>query len=209
MLIRAETLEAIRSGEVTLQFRRWKRPGVKAGGVLRTRLGLVAIGAITPVAPDDITEDDARSAGYADRAEALGWLGSRDGTLVRIEVSWHGADPRLALRTAELDDAAIAAVVAELDALDARAEIGPWTARAMELIAANPGRLAEKLAHEAGLERVPFKSRIRTLKAMGLTESLKVGYRLSPRGRTVHRARTGRADYPEPADASPPRRGSS
>jgi hypothetical protein len=31
----------------------------------------------------------------------------------------------------------------------------------------------------------PFKRRVRQLKELGLTESLEVGYRLSPRGRTV------------------------
>ena len=39
------------------------------------------------------------------------------------------------------------------------------------------------LADEAGQERFSFKTRVRRLKALGLTESLPVGYRLSPRGR--------------------------
>ena len=34
-----------------------------------------------------------------------------------------------------------------------------------------------------GRERLPFKADVRKLKALGLTESLEVGYRLSPRGR--------------------------
>ena len=37
-------------------------------------------------------------------------------------------------------------------------------------------------ADEAGEERFYYKSRVRRLKALGLTESLAVGYRLSPRG---------------------------
>lgn len=32
-----------------------------------------------------------------------------------------------------------------------------------------------------GQERTPFKRRVRRLKELGLTESLRVGYRLSPR----------------------------
>ena len=32
------------------------------------------------------------------------------------------------------------------------------------------------------MERLRFKERVRRLKALGLTESLEVGYRLSPRG---------------------------
>jgi hypothetical protein len=39
------------------------------------------------------------------------------------------------------------------------------------------------LAEAAGQERLAFKTRVRRLKALGLTESLEVGYRLSPRGR--------------------------
>ena len=47
-----------------------------------------------------------------------------------------------------------------------------------------PGRLlgATVLAEELGRELRPMKADIRRLKALGLTESLRVGYRLSPRG---------------------------
>ena len=41
---------------------------------------------------------------------------------------------------------------------------------------------AGDLADELGLERLAFKTDVRKLKALGLTESLPVGYRLSPRG---------------------------
>jgi hypothetical protein len=36
-----------------------------------------------------------------------------------------------------------------------------------------------------GREKHPFKLDVRKLKELGLTESLEVGYRLSPRGRAV------------------------
>jgi hypothetical protein len=39
-----------------------------------------------------------------------------------------------------------------------------------------------------GRETKPFKADVRKLKELGLTESLEVGYRLSPRGKTVTRA---------------------
>jgi predicted DNA-binding transcriptional regulator YafY len=41
---------------------------------------------------------------------------------------------------------------------------------------------AAELAAELGLETQPFKRDVRKLKELGLTESLEVGYRLSPRG---------------------------
>ena len=55
----------------------------------------------------------------------------------------------------------------------------------LELIRDNPGMLAADLAVRRGRERLDFKADVRKLKALGLTESLRVGYRLSPRGRAV------------------------
>jgi hypothetical protein len=50
------------------------------------------------------------------------------------------------------------------------------------------GDIAEKL----GRERDPFKLDVRKLKNLGLTLSLEVGYRLSPRGEAyVRRTRRG------------------
>ena len=51
MLFRADDLAAIAAGEITLAFRRWKRPTVKSGGTLATRPGLLAIEAVDPVEP--------------------------------------------------------------------------------------------------------------------------------------------------------------
>ncbi|MBR0666931.1 hypothetical protein GXW71_21400, partial [Roseomonas hellenica] len=50
-------------------------------------------------------------------------------------------------------------------------------------IAAAPGRRAPDLAARLGWPAAPFKIAVRHLKALGLTESLDVGYRLSARGR--------------------------
>jgi hypothetical protein len=46
-----------------------------------------------------------------------------------------------------------------------------------------PGVVSTDLAAQAGQERRAYKMRVRRLKALGLTESLERGYRLSPRGR--------------------------
>ena len=50
------------------------------------------------------------------------------------------------------------------------------------LIAERPGVRAGDLADDLGMERLAFKADVRKLKGLGLTESLEVGYRLSPRG---------------------------
>jgi hypothetical protein len=51
------------------------------------------------------------------------------------------------------------------------------------LIAARPDVRAPDLAASFGLETAVFKRDVRKLKALGLTLSEPVGYRLSPRGR--------------------------
>jgi hypothetical protein len=50
------------------------------------------------------------------------------------------------------------------------------------MIAEAPGVRAPDLAARVGEEVPRFKRRVRRLKALGLTESLRIGYRLSPRG---------------------------
>jgi len=92
MLIKREVLEAIRRGEVTLQFRRWTRPSVRPGGTLKTRLGLLQIGRMDEMSPDDVSEADARRAGFKDIADFRAWLATmKQGPLFhRIEVGWPG-----------------------------------------------------------------------------------------------------------------------
>jgi hypothetical protein len=57
-----------------------------------------------------------------------------------------------------------------------------WAIPTLELIDRHPGTVSTELADALGFERLRFKERVRRLKALGLTESLAVGYRLSPRG---------------------------
>jgi hypothetical protein len=95
LLIKREVLEAIRRGEISLQFRRWSRPTVKPGGTLRTRIGLLRIGRITDMDPEDVPLADARRAGFADLDDFRRWLGTmKQGSLFqRIEVSYLGEPP--------------------------------------------------------------------------------------------------------------------
>lgn len=92
MLLKLELLEAIKAGKVDLVFRRWSRPSVKAGGTLKTKVGLLRIGAITDMDPDDVTEADARRAGFRDVADFRKWLDTmKPGHLFqRIEVGYLG-----------------------------------------------------------------------------------------------------------------------
>ncbi|ODT78769.1 MAG: hypothetical protein ABS76_22975 [Pelagibacterium sp. SCN 64-44] len=94
MLLKRELLEEIKAGKVDLVFRRWNRQTVKAGGTLKTKLGLLSIGAITDMSPEDVTEADARRAGFKDVADFRRWLDTmKQGSLFqRIEVRFADAD---------------------------------------------------------------------------------------------------------------------
>ena len=90
MLLKLELLEQIKAGQVDLVFRRWSRPSVKAGGTLKTKLGVMAIGAIEDMDPADVTDADARRAGFKDVADFRKWLDTmKPGHLFqRIEVGF-------------------------------------------------------------------------------------------------------------------------
>ena len=79
----------------------------------------------------------------------------------------------------------VAAIVARLERLDRASSSGPWTRTTLDLIDRNPERRAPDLAAKVGRETAAFKTDVRKLKELGLTESLAIGYRLSPRGEVV------------------------
>ena len=173
MLFPRRVWPGLADGTVTVAFRRWQRPSVKAGGTLQSPGGLLSIEELTAIGVDDITDEDARAAGYGDREDVLADL-RPDGTLYRVRFRRIGDDPRVALRRSRPDDALLAAV-GRL----------PWAPGVLRLIGQRPATVSTVLAAALGMERLPFKQRVRRLKALGLTESLEVGYRLSPRGREV------------------------
>jgi hypothetical protein len=184
MLLKQRTLTGIREGRITLAFRRWQRPSVKAGGTLLTPVGQLAIRRVTETTAADITERQAVRAGFATRDELLQELNQRrGGAIYRIEFQLAGPDPRIALRENDsLSDEQFQELSARLKRLDERSSIGPWTRKVLTLIAAHPERRAGDLAETGGYEKAAFKLNVRKLKNLGLTESLGVGYRLSPRG---------------------------
>src|SRR4051812_48534222 len=115
VLLRRPTLDGIAAGRITCAFRRWDRPRVRPGTRLRTAVGVLAVTAVEPVEPDSLTAHDAAAAGQtlADLGKSLA-RGS--GTVWRVDLHLAGPDPRIALRSAEVDEAARA----ELDARLAR-----------------------------------------------------------------------------------------
>jgi hypothetical protein len=189
VLIRAAVLERIVTGEIDTQFRRQKKPTVKAGGTLRTHLGMLEIVDVSRVALDDVSDQDARRSGAADREQVIAELTKKaEGDVYRVRLRYAGADPRLALRADdELSDADVAALTAKLDRFDRSASTGAWTRATMRLIADHPHVRAPDLAASVGRETAPFKNDVRKLKALGLTISHSPGYELSPRGHALLR----------------------
>lgn len=182
MLFRADILQGIADRRVTLAFRRWRKAPPAAGSTLRSPVGVLSLDRVTVIDDGDITADDVRRTGMS--AEALRASIAGDGVLLRIELRLLGDDPRIALREQLPTREALDAVVARLRRTDA-ASARPWAGQYLQLIADRPGVVSRILAPAVDVDVATFKRRVRQLKELGLTESLDVGYRLSPRGRAV------------------------
>ena len=187
MLFRAAELKAIEAGEIDLAFRRWERPRLREGTHMRTKIGLVEVTAVEPIAVEKISAGDARRAGAGTCDELIARLDKRnaDQPIYRIGLRFAGADPRVALReNADLTDDDLEEITRRLDRLD-RARDEPWTRALLGLIERHPETKAAQLAERADRDTVAFKRDVRKLKELGLTESLERGYRISPRGRAL------------------------
>ncbi len=175
------------SGEITLTFRRWAKPHVKAGGRYRCHpIGVLQVDEVTAVGVRDLTEDDARRAGFDSREALVGYLNElgameEESPIFRVALHFGGDGDRVegaldATLTAE-DVGAIREKLAKMD------RDGKWTARTLALIEKHPRVAASNLAAMVGRETAPFKVDVRRLKKLGLTQSFEVGYEISPRGR--------------------------
>ena len=185
MLFEKRLRDGIHSGRITLAFRRWQRSQVVAGHRYRTGLDLVEAVAVDVIAAGDIDSAQARAAGYATIEELLdGLRGSPDLPLHRVRFRrLDETDPRDALAAAAtLTEDEIASVTARLARMDKASKRGPWTIAVLGQIADRPGVSSAVIAGALGWVRADFKLHVRRLKELGLTISLDVGYRLSPRG---------------------------
>ena len=177
--------DGIHSGAIVLAFRRWKRSQVVAGRRYRTGIDMVEVESVDVVEPSLVDAAQAREAGYASVGELLADLrGDPALPVYRIRLRRvDGPDPRDELASAgSLTEADVAAITARLARMDRASSRGPWTGAVLALIADQPGVVSTVLAEAIGWERQDFKLHVRRLKELGLTLSLDVGYRLSPRG---------------------------
>ena len=186
MMIPARVLAGLKDGTVDRAFRRWERPRVRAGGSQRTAIGVIGFASVEAVERDELGEEDAAGAGFASLGELLAALDRRtDRPIYRIRLRLLGPDPRVELRERLPDDVEHDEIERRLDRLDRVSRHGPWTREVLAAIRDSPRVPAVELAARFGREKMPFKLDVRKLKELGLTVSLRPGYRLSRRGESV------------------------
>jgi hypothetical protein len=187
MLLKNEVLEKIIEGKISLVFRRWKRPTVKTGGTLKTRKGVLSIKSVETVKESSITAADAKKAGFKSVVELAASLSDRPGEVYKVAVNYAGEDPRVALRKdTKLTQAELEGIRQKLERWDQSKVFGKWTLKYLQMIHDQPNTHAQILADSVGLAKNRFKANVRKLKELGLTESLRPGYKLSPRGEKVY-----------------------
>jgi hypothetical protein len=188
VLLNRDTAEGIANGSITLVLRRWDAPRAKPGGTQRTVAGTIRVDDVTEYPGSyRVTAAQARAAGYPDAKTAQRQLDRRPAqhTYV-IAVSYPAPDERPELAADDrLSESDVDAIAARLDRWDAATD--PWTRQYLEMIGVNEAVRAPDLADRVGLDVPRFKRRVRQLKSLGLTISLDVGYRLSPRGKAFLR----------------------
>ncbi len=181
MLFKQIHLKGIRSGTISLAFRKWKRPSVKKGSQIKTAAGVIKITDIQ----EDITLNDAKNAGFKRLEDLLKMFEKvSEGKLYRIAVQYHSPDPRILLREqTELSEEAFGRLQAKLERLDRFSKQGAWTLSILKAIEKHPKLRAAELATKTGREKDWLKLNVRKLKNLGLTVSHHPGYTLSPLGK--------------------------
>lgn len=192
MLFHREILKKIKDGKVKMAFRRWDKPAVKAGRTQKTKVGVLQFIKITPVPSiKSLTIKDAKAAGYENLEDLIIDLSIREtGKIYKISLKYAGEDPRIKLReNNKLTKEEITQIISKLQRLDKSSPLGPWTKKVLKAIQKNPGVTSRKVAPTIGFEDyLKYKINVRKLKALGLTISLDIGYKLSPRGKVIYKA---------------------
>jgi hypothetical protein len=196
LLFKKAFWEGLTSGAISLTFRRWEKPHVRAGGRYRCHpIGVLEVNDVRIVAVGTISEGDANGAGFPSREALLSYLGELgpldDSTPVYRVALRHGGDgDRVPLALEDsLTTEDVEAIAAKLARMDGKK---PWTRETLALIGKHPRVAASKLAAKVGREKLDFKADVVKLKKLGLTQSFEVGYEISPRGRAFLEATRGR-----------------
>jgi hypothetical protein len=184
---RREDRERVANGEITVTFRLWRTPKVKAGKSYPTGFGTIDVEDVRVIPAALVSEADVRPSGL-DSVEAIWRLAGEhtgsevtpDTLLHRVQFRFLGDAPPTSSAARVTD---LSVVAAKLARLDQRSTRGPWTLATLRLIEGAPRVPARLLAADLGYETPDFKANVRKLKALGLTISHEVGYEVSDLGR--------------------------
>ena len=184
MLFKQKDLEGIKSGTISLAFRKWKKLSVYAGSFVDSSIGILKIGAIKVISLEEITDDEAQAAGFKNAAGLVQLLEQqKDGLIYKIEISYHSENPETeSEEEAEMDKEEFETIKLALDNLDKFSKIGKWTVKMLQAIRENPKLKAADLAVVAKKEKEWLKLNARKLRALELIISHEPGYTLSPKG---------------------------
>jgi hypothetical protein len=199
MLFQSRFHDGIRTGDIRCTVRIWQRPHVKVGGRYALGAGAIVVDRMQETQLDDVTPAMARRCGFTSLVDLLKTAKHGPGERVFV-IDFHydgNASARPKPETGEVSAEDLAELVRRLEAMDQRSQIGAWTLATLRAIEARPGVLAAKLARSLGRPRDDFKRDVRKLKNLGLTQSLEIGYRLTPKGAAL---------LASLSPASPPRR---
>jgi len=186
MLFQRRFHEGIRSGDIRCTVRIWQRPHVKVGGRYALGGGAIVVDKIEETRLDDITAALARRCAFPSLVDLLKTAKHGPGERVFV-IDFHydntGARPKAETGTVSAEE--LAELVRRLEAMDSRSKIGAWTLATLRAIEARPAVLAARVARSLGRPRDEFKRDVRKLKNLGLTFSLDIGYRLTPKGEAL------------------------
>src|SRR5687768_8437225 len=140
MIFKLRHLEGIKAGEITVAFRKWKKPSVRKGSRIKTEMAVVEISDISEVSSTDITDSDAVDAGFNSLKSLLETLNAIDeGNIYKIKVHYVAEDPRIALReNTALSETDFELLKRKLERLDNYSKEGKWTIAVLEAIRDNP-----------------------------------------------------------------------
>ncbi len=186
MLLKLKVLKKIRSGDISIVYRKWKRPSVKKGSVINSAVGQLKILKVEQIEEERINRNEINKAGYSDWKDLVNDLRKYDGQIFKVTLRYVGEDPRISLREKiDISDTEMKNILSKLDRLDRYSKQGSWTNETLKSIDTYPELRAADLAKKLGRDKDWLKIQIRKLKNMGLTISLEKGYKISPRGSAV------------------------
>ena len=180
--------EAIAAGQITVTFRLWKRLHAKVGGQYTVGPVVIEVDSIEMIPFHAVTKRDIKLAGASSRdalRERAAHAGPIDDDTLVYRIEFHVVGAKSTRTATPFDDDHVALVNTKLDAMDARSKADAWTRVTLRLIAEHEAMVSTDLAAQMHRPRMEFKADVRKLRALGLTESLEVGYRLTPLGRRI------------------------